>query len=38
MIQTRTAALTQRGGRFSLATNAERVCAEIALKMKGVLT
>ena len=38
MIQTRTAALTKRGDRFSLATNAERVCAEITLKMKGVAT
>jgi hypothetical protein len=38
MILTRRAALAQSGGRFSLATNAERVCAEIMLKMKGVVT
>ena len=32
MIRTRRAALAQSGYRFSLATNAERVCAEIMLK------
>jgi hypothetical protein len=32
MIRTRRAALTKSGNRFSLATNAERVCAEIMLK------
>ena len=32
MIRTRRAALAQSGNRFSLATNAERVCAEIMLK------
>ncbi|SIO62019.1 hypothetical protein SAMN05443247_09078 [Bradyrhizobium erythrophlei] len=29
MIRTRRATLVQSGNRFSLATNAERVCAEI---------
>jgi ribosome-associated heat shock protein Hsp15 len=32
MIRTRRAALAQSGHRFSLATNAERVCAEIMRK------
>jgi hypothetical protein len=34
MIRTRRAALAQSGNRFSLATNAERVCAEIMLKQR----
>jgi hypothetical protein len=38
MIPNRTAALAQRGGRLSPATNAERVCAEITPKTKGVVT
>jgi hypothetical protein len=38
MIPTGRVALAQSGDRFSLATNAERVCAEITLKTKGVVT
>jgi hypothetical protein len=38
MIRTRRAALAQSGNRFSLATNAERVCAEIMLEYEEVMS
>jgi len=37
MIPTRRAALAQSGRRFSDATNAERVCAEIMRKTKSMI-